>query len=265
MRRRSFTLQLPDYKINCLIHVGNQTEVYKVTNLDGELQFAKCLPKTDPHSLIEYDIMKQMNHKYVVETRNMLETDIFYVLLGPYYNSLCLNNYKSIPMYTNQRFAALTYKILVGLKYIHEHKIIHGDIRPENIIISTTEEYDTPHIIDFGFSRYENSEFDPKLITPAYSAPEVIAGGSNSYESDIYSLGLSVYVSYAQLKSVTQVRKKNLFNEKEWKDCNPKLIDLISQMVEPDINTRLTIDQCLNHPYFMDEIEENLRNEILQN
>ncbi len=77
-----------------------------------------------------------------------------------------------------------------GLGAIHHHNIIHQDIKPENIFISHEGEV---KLGDLGFSIMSDQADYQIQGTPAYLAPEVVAGEPVDFRSDLYSLGLVGY------------------------------------------------------------------------
>ncbi|MEA5510034.1 serine/threonine-protein kinase [Crocosphaera sp. UHCC 0190] len=87
--------------------------------------------------------------------------------------------------------------ILAGLEQAHQHKIIHCDIKPENILLSLTPQGWTAKITDFGISRLsqESLNLPPGsgyTGSPAYMAPERFYG-KYSYGCDLYSVGIILY------------------------------------------------------------------------
>ena len=94
--------------------------------------------------------------------------------------------------------------LLPVLKFSHDHQVIHGDIKPENIILRTSHHL-TPLnsqenfrgkivLVDFGFIQLitgiESSKLGTNRGSPEYVAPEQ-ARGKAVFASDLYSLGLS--------------------------------------------------------------------------
>ncbi len=84
--------------------------------------------------------------------------------------------------------------VLEALNYSHSSQVVHGDIRPEDIIISPDGEV---KLTDFGLS-YALMNFPHVVERTAfrsvhYQAPEVTAGGPPTIASDIYSIGAVLY------------------------------------------------------------------------
>ena len=87
----------------------------------------------------------------------------------------------------------LALQICSGLKEAHAQGIVHRDLKPENVMI---DGQGNVKIMDFGIAR--SMEAGTRLTgsmvgTPAYMAPEQVAGKPVDYRTDIYSLGLMLY------------------------------------------------------------------------
>jgi serine/threonine protein kinase len=87
----------------------------------------------------------------------------------------------------------LALQICAGLQEAHAQGIVHRDLKPENVMIDANGNV---KIMDFGIAR--SMEALTKLTgamigTPAYMAPEQVAGKSVDFRTDIYSLGLMLY------------------------------------------------------------------------
>ena len=88
-----------------------------------------------------------------------------------------------------------------ALSYAHSMGVLHGDLKPTNIIVDS---YGSPKITDFGFFRSpetvkkagisdEISAAKAGYEFPFYAAPEQVDGNENYIESDIYSIGAILY------------------------------------------------------------------------
>ncbi|RBQ19511.1 hypothetical protein DP939_12160 [Spongiactinospora rosea] len=84
-------------------------------------------------------------------------------------------------------------KLAAALAAVHEAGVLHGDIKPQNILIS---KYGEPAIADFGVARVVDMaevSASAHAFTPLHAAPEVLRGQPHSVPSDIYSLGSTLY------------------------------------------------------------------------
>ncbi|MHC4547294.1 MAG: protein kinase domain-containing protein [Planctomycetota bacterium] len=92
--------------------------------------------------------------------------------------------------------ADLARGILAGLKEAHAHDVVHGDLKPGNVLLSSDR---TAKLVDFGLSRLMGDislthSDDLQLIgTPLYMAPEVVTGERPSAASDLWSAGVMLY------------------------------------------------------------------------
>lgn len=85
--------------------------------------------------------------------------------------------------------AAMMSQILAGLAQVHANGLLHGDIKPANILIGNDG---VPRVADFGISRPARRAADEIACagTVQYMAPECVAAGQADYRSDVYALGL---------------------------------------------------------------------------
>jgi serine/threonine protein kinase len=98
--------------------------------------------------------------------------------------------------------AHLISDIADGISVLHVYGVVHGDVKPDNVLIFLTGDgphYLTAKICDFGFCGSQFSEDSPRGGTPAWSAPECSPTAPKSFHEyrnkhmqDIYSFGLVV-------------------------------------------------------------------------
>jgi serine/threonine-protein kinase len=75
---------------------------------------------------------------------------------------------------------------LAGLAALHREGIVHGDLKPSNIMLKRTGE---TKVIDIGSAIDLHAAAARRMWSPVYAAPEVLQGGENSPQSDLASLG----------------------------------------------------------------------------
>ena len=89
------------------------------------------------------------------------------------------------------RLHSIAAEMTSALKFSHEHDIIHGDIKPSNILVQPNG---SAKLSDFGMSRRASRAQDHSVGgTPSYLAPELMAGESVSIQSDMYALGATLF------------------------------------------------------------------------
>jgi serine/threonine-protein kinase len=92
--------------------------------------------------------------------------------------------------YTVLDYAKIFLQVSKALRYIHARNIVHGDIKPNNIIVSSTGK---ATLVDFGFSCKTGTRISSIKGTRDYIAPEQVDGGVLDERTDIYNLGAAMY------------------------------------------------------------------------
>eukprot|EP00644_Phytophthora_capsici_P001512 jgi/Phyca11/105110/e_gw1.10.152.1 len=82
-----------------------------------------------------------------------------------------------------------------GLAYLHQNRIIHGDLKAKNVLLSADLDAKLAgfgSMSDFTGNVLDKSQNTLRLNSPFWTAPEVLMGGAHSDEADIYSLGVVI-------------------------------------------------------------------------
>ena len=84
--------------------------------------------------------------------------------------------------------------ILRALDFLHRNRVVHGDLKPSNILVEERNGELIPWILDFGLARTIHDPLDRGASgTLLYMAPEVIEGSAPGVAADLYSLGLMIW------------------------------------------------------------------------
>ena len=151
-----------------------------------------------------------------------------------------------------------------AFKVMKENKIIHRDLKLENILIKYKDKEHKKYIIklsDYGCSKRLSSLTKNYLNsvngTLLYMAPEILKGEEYNYKCDLWSIGIIIYKLYfgkfpyfganenAIIKKIEELGNK-ILKETD----NKELDNLIKNLLEKDSTKRLTWDQYFNHSFF---------------
>ncbi|HLM60055.1 MAG TPA: serine/threonine protein kinase [Pyrinomonadaceae bacterium] len=179
-----------------------QTVAIKALNLNLQGQLDPDLEKTLTDNIcFEADVLRQIEHPNVPRyfssgwSRDNRGNDFYYIVQelveGEILARLCRHQPLSV-----EKVLLFTGQLCETLGYIHQLKIIHRDIKPNNIIVSPDNS--TVKLIDFGTSRHLDRSGDliTQVGTETYSAPEHLSMTENSILSpaaDVYALAKNVY------------------------------------------------------------------------
>lgn len=149
-------------------------------------------------------------------------------------------------------------QICEGVDFIHKQRILHLDMKPENILC-LTKTGNRIKIIDFGLAR----KYDPakKLQvlfgTPEFVAPEVVNFDAIGYGTDMWSIGVICYVLLSGLSpfmgSTDVQTMANVtighydFDDDAFQNISENAKDFIRKLLVKDMNARPSAKEALNH------------------
>ncbi len=145
----------------------------------------------------EFSILAKLKHPNLIEVYDFGQSDSGHSFFtmdyidGPHLNRYFQSSESILTSYD------ILINILEALDYLAKKNIVHGDIKPENILISSNAE-PRPILVDFGLSTIAAFNHDKLFGTPRFLAPEIISSRKYSLKSDLYALGNSFIESQLQ-------------------------------------------------------------------
>ncbi|KEG02546.1 cdc2-related kinase 2, putative [Plasmodium vinckei vinckei] len=272
---------------------GTYGVVYKAQNSDGESFALKKirLEKEDegiPSTAIrEISILKELRHSNIVKLYDVIHAKKRLILVFEHLDQdlkklidVCDGGLESV---TAKSFLL---QLLNGIAYCHEHKVLHRDLKPQNLLINREGEL---KIADFGLARafgIPARRYTHEVVTLWYRAPDILMG-SKKYSTpiDIWSVGCifaemvngrPLFPGVSDTDQLMRIFKiLGTPNSQNWPDVfklpkyDPNFpvyeplpwetvikglddtgIDLLSKMLKLDPNQRITAKQAIEHPYF---------------
>ncbi len=196
------------YKVVKRLGDGSYGTVYSVVNIQTNVTVAmKKIEKVKENEIDdleiknEIDILKKLDHPNIVKIYEFYNTLTDFYIVTEYCKKGELYGYIK-NTYSENQLAVLFYQVFSGLYYLHDHHILHRDLKLENIMISdiekdlkTKEDYFWIKIIDFGTAKIFKKNKNEKAVVGSsyYIAPEVLKQKYNE-KCDTWSVGVILYM-----------------------------------------------------------------------
>lgn len=247
----------------------------KTTMTEKQIERARC----------EIETLKMCQHPNIMRLNEIFESaDYIYLVLehlsgGNLFHHLQEKRF-NIPEETAFRYVR---SVSSALQYMHSFGIIHRDIKPDNIVLTSQIEGSDVKIVDFGLAKIfgPNELSDDSVGTLCYAAPEILLGKKYDNKVDVWSLGvltylllvgqlpfndmnsekeLAKYLTFIILSSKI-VNKKLKFEEKRWLLVSPEGKDFVSSylfnhhfligLLEKNPESRLSTQEIPEHPWYL--------------
>jgi serine/threonine protein kinase len=198
--------QLLNYKIVSLIGEGGMGNVYLGEHMSiGRKVAIKVLrPELASNEEIrsrfknEASVMARLQHPGIVSLFDYVENDDGLFLIMEYVEGIEITDLlKALdePL-SIDRAKDIMKKVLSAFSFAHKNKIVHRDVKPSNILISSDNEV---KVLDFGIaklvgdSQFNLTKTGTQVGTVFYMSPEQVKAKELDQRSDIYSLGITFY------------------------------------------------------------------------
>lgn len=265
---KSFKLPAESKYTNYIEIYSGRHKIYKTQSIKyGSTQIVKLIP-TKPEERTEntkeFRLCKEMDHPYISNVYELFTSSDKIEITSEYCQGGEFINLLVSKKLTDFQAAKYIYQIALALNYLHSLNIAHRDIKPQNIMFTTSLPNSSIKLIDFdlcGKSRYEN--FHDRVGTLPFVAPEVLEGNFD-YKCDIWSLGIIVYMMLRKI----YVDKTYPFESKTSHELYNKILhyspdklkiakytlnenakDILLKMLTRSPEERLTAAQVLSHPW----------------
>ena len=269
-----------------LSSIKGKTEIFATKQINRKITDACEVRK----KLLENEvrILQLLHHPNIIRLESVKTTKENYYLVMEYANGgnldKCLKKYKEInkKYFSEEIIQYFMRQIIDALKYIHEKKIIHRDLKLDNIMINYNSDIDKKNfnilktdvkIIDFGAS-VQGDKATTVVGTFRYMPPDLLQKISNctayrlnkeeayTQAVDIWSVGTACYeMLMGQIIEYSNNPKEILKKINNGLYAIPskisrELSSFLSSMLQPNPNKRLSADQLANHPFLKKKVND---------
>jgi len=241
------TVLVERYRIIGLLGRGGMGEVYRADDLKLSQPVAlKFLPRALAEDaarrerfFAEVRLARQVSHPNVCRVYDVGEIDGQHYLSMEYVDGEDLASLmRRIGRLPQGKALELSREICAGLAAAHDKRVLHRDLKPANVMIDGRGR---ARITDFGLAVVTEEVSEGEIAgTPAYMAPEQLAGKGASVRSDVYSVGLVLYELFTGKKAF---EANSLGELRRQKETMPTAPSQIARDLDP--NVERVILRCL--------------------
>ena len=246
----------------CKCKNKNSNKFYAVKIINKEVLKAKDLELIRQ----EKSFLSLIKHPNIICLRDYFEDKRSIYFVTDYYSGGDLITFiEKNPNITEKTACKIIRKIAEALKYLNIFGIVHRDIKPENILFSEENDFKSLKIIDLGVCKtltYGQMANEP-IGTNGYISPEIYLHNDYSFKTDIWSLGIILYLLITQgllpfdheNMDNKVIGKKVIYLQQEYPDeyfgkCSKSLINLLDKMLEKNFEKRIDINSLLKDSWF---------------
>jgi len=247
---------------------GGFAKCYEFTQINSKkIYAAKVICKASLNKsrakqklMSEIKIHKSLKHTNIVNFEHFFEdSENVYILLEICTNETLAELVRRRKRLTELEAQCYTLQILNAIKHLHNHRVIHRDLKLGNLFLSEKMEI---KLGDFGLASKLDFDGEKKRTicgTPNYIAPEILEGKQgHSYEVDVWSLGVILYTfiigrppfETSDVKATYKRIKMNSYSFPDTVQISSQARNLITKILVTDPSKRPTIDQILNSEFF---------------
>ncbi|XP_075469850.1 serine/threonine-protein kinase DCLK2 isoform X2 [Ascaphus truei] len=273
---------LEKYKVGKVIGDGNFAVVKECVERSTGKEFAlkiidkaKCCGK---EHLIdnEVSILRQVKHPNIIMLIEEMDTSAeLYLVMELVKGGDLFDAITSSTKYTERDASAMVYNLASAMKYLHGLNIVHRDIKPENLLVCEyPDKTKSLKLGDFGLATVVEGPLYTVCGTPTYVAPEIIAETGYGLKVDIWAAGVITYIllcGFPPFRSENNLQE-DLFDQiligmlefpsPYWDNITDLAKELISCMLQVNVEDRYTADQILSHPWVSDDASQGNNRQV---
>ncbi|KAL3903262.1 MAG: hypothetical protein SGILL_010511, partial [Bacillariaceae sp.] len=210
----------------------------------------------------EIQVLQELQHKHIIRLYDVFDEPQYYYLItekmlgGELFDRIVQKSY-----YNEKEARDVCLILFDAMNYCHHHNVAHRDLKPENLLLTSESDDSDIKIADFGFAKKVTK---PKSLTtqcgtPGYVAPEILEGKAYDTQSDMWSLGVIVYILLGgyppfieqnQRELFRKIRKGSYeFHEEYWGQVSDEAKALISALLTVDPDKRYTGDEAMKNKW----------------
>ncbi|KAM3144599.1 hypothetical protein pb186bvf_003206 [Paramecium bursaria] len=260
---------MDNYHILHLIGEGSFGKVYKgrqkTSNQIAALKFISKRGKTEKdltNLRQEIEILRRLKHENIILLLDAFETQGEFCLVTEFAQGELFEILEDDNNLSESEVRKIAQQLVRALHYLHSNRIIHRDMKPQNILLSANG---VVKLCDFGFARAmsTNTQVLHSIKgTPLYMAPELVQEQPYNHTVDLWSLGVILYELFVgqppfytnQIYSLIQLIIKDPVKYPD--NMSPEFKSFLKGLLNKVPQDRLQWPDLLNHQFIQETDQE---------
>lgn len=275
-----------DFRFEKKIGTGRFSTVYKAVSLKEkgikvavkEVKVAGMSKQQIADFRYELNVLSQLQHKHICRLASvydpMSNNSIIYVVMeylkgGELIPAICRQ--KEFFESDAKRFIR---QLCSAMQHMHRHGVIHGNLVPENLVLTKVNFRSNLRVVDFGNAKVEHHRRQGgssggvgngarRLIAEDFRAPEIATERKPSFYSDVWSVGVIAHLLVSGSlpfemgqTSIHPLHKVRSFLDPRWEDVSHEAIEFIMKTVVIEPKERPRADELPKDPWLLQSIGE---------
>lgn len=214
----------------------------------------------------EIQVLRELQHPHIIRLYDVFEEKEFWYMVTEKMSGGELFDRIVAKSFYNEKEARDVCKILFeAIGHCHKNSVAHRDLKPENLLLRSEDNDSEIKIADFGFAKkvLTPNSLTTQCGTPGYVAPEILEGVPYDAKSDMWSLGVIVYILLGGYPPFIEQNQRELFrkirkgqyefHDEYWGAVSADAKDLISCLLTVQPAKRLGADEALKHKWMVQD------------
>ncbi|KAM9189314.1 serine/threonine-protein kinase 36 isoform 2-T2 [Mergus octosetaceus] len=217
----------------------------------------------------EMEVMRGLRHPNIVRMLDSFETDQEVVVVTEYAEGELFQILEDDGSLPEEQVQAIAAQLVSALYYLHSHRILHRDMKPQNILLGKDG---VIKLCDFGFARamsIHTMVLTSIKGTPLYMSPELVEEKPYDHTADLWSVGCILYELFVgtppfYTSSIFQLVSLIVKDPVKWPEAiSPVFKSFLQGLLMKDPRQRLSWPELLSHPFIagrvtvIDDTEEH--------
>ncbi|XP_037768624.1 serine/threonine-protein kinase 36 isoform X2 [Chelonia mydas] len=203
----------------------------------------------------EIEIMRGLHHPNIVQMLDSFETDKEVVVVTDYAEGELFQILEDDGNLPEDQVQGIAAQLVSALYYLHSHRILHRDMKPQNILLSKGG---VIKLCDFGFARamsINTMVLTSIKGTPLYMSPELVQEKPYDHTADLWSVGCILYELFVgtppfYTNSIFQLVSLIIKDPIKWpKTMSSSFKNFLQGLLMKDPCQRLSWPELLHHPF----------------